>query len=197
MAGTGVLIVDHLDPPSLAALLTVRESRDVVLWHPGTRRDDVDEQSRGLLHRHAGLCACERIIRAAVPDAGDQALNRSVELFAAAVAAVTHGCTRLVWPIDSGGDPEIMLRELDRANLCSALLDAGGERNRVEIDLPVVDLEDWQIVDLIEEGGATMADCLSCGEGGREACNACRSCQRWRAACERADAEWPWAGAAV
>ena len=197
MAGSRVLFVDYADPPSLAGLLTLRDGVEVVLWHPAKAKQSSPGPVERIIQRHAAIVSASRCLRASVPGTGDPVINRSVELFAAAIAAIRNECRGLVWPISSDGDTSAMMREVDRANLVVSLIDIGADQSRLQFDLPVVDLEDQQIVDLIEEGGSGMIDCWPCEARRSDPCNACTQCSRWRAACKTADVAWPWGSRGV
>jgi len=193
MPGTSVLIIDHGDPPSLASILTARDARSITIWHPTRASDHQSDAFSNIARRHAAIYADGQCLRARVPVSGNLDLDRSVLIFAAATTAVTRGCSRLISPVSAAGEIDRMLLEVDRANLAAALIDLGGDGSGLQIDLPVVDLDDWQIVDLIVEGGGALHDAWPCSQASSiEPCSACPSCRRWRAACERLELDWPW-----
>jgi len=72
-------------------------------------------------------------------------------------------------------------------------------RNRqgaaIVIDLPLVDLDDEQVLDLADDGGAPPRAFWPCESGRAEPCGSCRDCVRWRRAHDGLGLPWPWAGA--
>jgi 7-cyano-7-deazaguanine synthase in queuosine biosynthesis len=77
-----------------------------------------------------------------------------------------------------------------------AELEAGAELGSITIDLPVMDLDDRQIIDLAQDGGAPSDAFWPCERGAETPCGTCDECRRWRSAFEATRVLWPWAAVA-
>ncbi|MBX3407227.1 MAG: 7-cyano-7-deazaguanine synthase [Phycisphaeraceae bacterium] len=129
----------------------------------------------------------------------------SAALLRAAEIGAARGLSRIVWPVHLGGGTSsaAMTTAADRAAQVSqlALLDlprAGGPRT-LEIETPLLDLSDAQVLELaldldvplprlrdavsgLEAAGGSCWWCEGTSAGKASMCGACPSCERWRAA---------------
>jgi hypothetical protein len=194
---------------SLVSLMLEAKPQQVVLLHfresdpaAGPREAAVDE--------HGAAFEVSRVEVDQLPDleargpsspdetATDQVregLGQAWTLLRAAAKARRLRCGRIVWPCHVGPDAEVVGRLVERANLVTALAGgsgpdgAGGE---LVIDLPVVDLDDEQLVDLAEDGGAPLQAFWPCDGNAKRPCEVCPGCRRWRDAFDAAGVAWPW-----
>jgi 7-cyano-7-deazaguanine synthase in queuosine biosynthesis len=116
----------------------------------------------------------------------------------ATIVARQEGCQRIVWPIQVGPDPERMGIYVEITASLTEIADLeGGAAGSISIDLPLLDLDDRQVVDLSDDCGASMDGFWPCEAGGSEPCGECPTCRRWRHAFESAAVPWPWMAATV
>lgn len=128
--------------------------------------------------------------------------EQSVLLLAACHEALSHGISRVVWPIHIGdidglGGPDqpppldLIADACDRAMLASQLasVDAGRASMGVTIELPYVDFTDKQMLELALDLGVPMSAGWWCDRAAattpREAqqpCGQCKPCSRWQRA---------------
>jgi hypothetical protein len=101
----------------------------------------------------------------------------------AAIIARHHGCDKIIWPVQVGPDAARVSELVDRATAVAELAEPGeggndgrpaaspagaaisGGRSLI-IDLPLVDLDDEQVVDLADDGGAPMTAFWPCETAG-------------------------------
>lgn len=218
MSERSILLIDHGDLPSLAALSLQGESASLVLWHPaGTISEDGSNERRNVVEQHRRLFNVTESLTAqtgehALAAGGGTAavaLATSRLLLDAMLAAMEHGCSRVIWPVHVGWDPDRIAAAADRADALMTLGVTSAESpeakpaNSAEsaertsqatdnvpvIELPVVDFSDAQLVDVIEDTG-TPRDAFHPGKPGS------REFARWRRAFEQAGSPWPWSSAA-
>ncbi|MBC7772111.1 MAG: 7-cyano-7-deazaguanine synthase [Pyrinomonadaceae bacterium] len=127
---------------------------------------------------------------------GRQGYEQSVVLLAACRAAIQQGLSRVVWPINLGGDAaqdtgapsgkalHHIADACDRAMLAGQLanIDAGRSSQGVVIELPYVDFSDAQVMELAIDMGVPLSACWWCDGDGAAACGTCGQCVRWQRA---------------
>lgn len=195
------LVIDRGDLPSLALLAIQPDAAGVMLWH-APEQDAAQPMRLSMVRRHAEAFLASRLLvldHEIVPPApGRRELYEANLLIQAANAAVSMGCSRVLWPrqIGNGADHRAIADALERAATISLLTASSGFSNTlsraVGIDMPLIDLNDVQLVDLAEDAGAPMNAWWPCDGVSHEPCEACHQCQRWREAFESAGVEWPW-----
>ncbi len=192
------LLVHLGDPPSLAAAATVRDPSAVLPWHPVLHGPADAARRRAVRRTAAGLGMATPIFdEAAVPEGarwapGDPLLEIAV-LSRAAVVAGLHGCSSILWPIQRGQISRDVTESIERAESLLDAMAVGAEPARVPaIELPVVDLDDDQVLDLIEGGGLPPAGAWPCERADEAACGTCGSCRRWERAARAIGLDWPW-----
>ncbi len=204
------LLLDRGDAPSLAAALLQTDPSNLILWHV-RGRDAAAARREAMVVRQAELFAARDLLvvgpwdaTADAPGSDDEpALREAMEMLQAALAARRAGCARIVWPAQLGrlGDPvaDAVDRATALADLVAVSPPAGAGRRRcdIAIDLPVVDLDDDQIVDILDDAGAPPDLFWPCDLGGGEPCGACAGCERWKAAFAVRGVPGPWDAASV
>ena len=197
MAGSGTLLIDDGDLPSLVVAALVGRPAGLVLYHP-RGSDPAAARRESAARWHAEALGVERIIVEPSAAAGD--LAESCLLMRAAALGLASGCNRVAWPRQVGPDPLLVTQAAERAGLIGALVQVGcdpGAGERLIVDLPVVDLADSQLADLADELGAPLKAFWPCDLGGDRPCARCAGCRRWSAAFRDAGIPWPWAESAV
>jgi len=202
--GGSVLLIDRGDLPALAALVTQPDPGRVLIWHP--REGDVAaDRRRAAALAHAGIIGREAIIEAEL-DAVDEppvdtgvgeildGLGEGLMLVRAAAAAISRGCGMVVWPAQVGPDSGRITAAVERATLVGELAGIGGA-GTLTIDVPLIDLDDRQVLDLADDGGAPLTAFWPCDRGGPEPCRGCLGCSRWQEAFAEAGMPWPWEAA--
>ncbi|HRP61808.1 MAG TPA: 7-cyano-7-deazaguanine synthase [Phycisphaerales bacterium] len=195
------LVIDRGDLSSLALLAIQPDAAGVVLWH-APEHDAAQPMRLSMVRRHAELFSASRLIvleHAIVLPAPDRReLFEANMLIQAANAAVSLGCSRVLWPrqMGNGADHRAIADALERTATISLLTASSGASNTLNraigIDLPLIDVNDVQLVDLAEDAGAPMTAWWPCDGASHEPCEACHQCQRWRDAFASAGIEWPW-----
>jgi len=199
MAARPILVIDTADLPSLLCVIMQVERADVVLWHP---RGDDPAAARRLetVRQHAAVLGAGEVV--ATPVAQFRHLTPEIAaeppeaqmLLAAAWSARRRNSHRIVWPKCVGPEfraaaqaVEMMLdveRWLDGmmsapANQRNAINHSPSEGiQSLEIEMPVLDLTDSQLVDLAVRMDAPML-LWPCVEAGPMACGRCQGCRRW------------------
>ncbi|MBT8484398.1 MAG: hypothetical protein HKO59_13865 [Phycisphaerales bacterium] len=195
------LVIDAGDLPSLVAALLQPDPARVVLWHPRATGPAAAAQA-ACARSHRGLLDDAPLFEteAWIPPSGcapTRALERGLTLTQAACVGVPLGVERIVWPIQVGPHVGAVSAAVDQATLATELIEAGegGERRgRLMIDVPFVDLDETQILDLADDAGAPPAY-WPCRLGEPEPCGGCEECGRWLAAHDRLGLPWPWSRA--
>jgi hypothetical protein len=200
-----ILVIDRGDLPSLAATSLFNDPEQLILWHV-RETDAAAEARRRIVQTKARVLGVRRLLMAEPLTVGLPELAAPVELYQAAMllqaAAIARQleCARIVWPRQIGPDFERMAEIVDRASLVSELAGIGRTAARGApgdpadaIDLPLVDLTDEHLVDLIDEAGAPFELFWPCERTVEAPCGECGGCQRWSGAFEAMGLPWPWA----
>lgn len=202
-----VLLIDRGDLPSLVAAALEPDGSRLVLWHP-VEPDPAEPRRLAAVREHGEAFGTRSLVISALPDLGvpemapPPALYQAHMLLSAAVAAMQLDCSRVIWPVQVGPAfeqvGELMNRAHAVANLTTNLTASGPRGPRVAIDLPLVDLSDRQLIDLLQDSGAPTASFWPCHQGQNEPCHACHGCKRWQTAFSTAGTvPWPWERLAV
>jgi hypothetical protein len=213
MPGSGALLVDRGDLPSLVAVTLEARPQHLVLYHaqesdpPAARRAAKTRRARTPADRrraaaeeHGAAFDVRQVLieplPALDPAEGAGGLEQAWLLLRAAAAARRLAHTRIIWPHQVGPDAGEVGLAVERASLVSALVEIAGAPTtggtELVIDLPLVELTDAQLVDLAEDAGAPMHAFWPCAGAGDQPCEACPGCRRWRAAFAEAGVGWPW-----
>ncbi|MCA9291837.1 MAG: 7-cyano-7-deazaguanine synthase [Phycisphaerales bacterium] len=197
----GVLLICRGDVPALAALAIEADPARVVLWHPqesgtrGERRAAAAAQLGRAYGVREGLALAAPVLglpsRPTPGGVGVPAL-----LVQATVIAMQTGCDRIVWPIACGTAFDAVATAFDQANLAATLVESDPNQRRRAFDLPVADLSDEQIADLVDDAGAPVTAAWPCDHAGTDPCGSCSECVRWHAAFRSRGRLWPWRTAA-
>jgi len=196
MTAEPVLLIHHVDLPSLAAAGLERAPERLVLWGPG--KDAPDQGTRrSIVERQAAVLGAAGVIEAPLNDDrnGPEGFRIARMLLEAASSAIHLGARRVVWPVSAGGDLDAMARAIERAGAVHSLLNTQDGDPELLIDLPVVDLHDEQLVCIADDSGLPLDHFQPCEADSAEPCGGCRGCRRWRQAFDEADVPWPWAAA--
>jgi hypothetical protein len=207
------ILIDLGDMPSLAAAVTQVDPVGLVLWHPGGR-EPAGPRRLAMAQRHVELLEPMEflvsdphpapVVRAVLadPDAGDELLEHAIILTQTARLARRLGCSRIVWPVQVGLEPDRVCQFVDCATTVVDLIDLasqsgaeGRAAGTIVIETPLIDLDDDQILDLADDAGAPLGLFWPCEEGTGEPCGLCPGCHRWQQAFTRAGIPWPWAWA--
>jgi 7-cyano-7-deazaguanine synthase in queuosine biosynthesis len=186
------LLVDFGDLASLAALAMEADRAAVLIRPAAAAAED-----------HAGSFAAEVLAAphfATVTAVPDRPLRDAMLLLDALNQAIALGCPRIIWPRQVGADLNRMANEMARVQHVTALAQLGSPRRVPVIELPVLDLDDAQLVDLCEDMGAPLnlfRPCDAERSTASEPCGECDGCRRWRNAFDEAHVPWPWALAAA
>ena len=151
------LFIDDGGLPALAALFLLREPTDTALWHPA-RSDVAAPRRRVVVEEHARMITQGALHQAEpLPESGlaEPSLTDPLMLLRAASAAVRLGCARVLWPLQLGPDPDSTGRAAEQATIVTELLELEG--HALLIELPLLELDDQQIVDLVDDTGAPLA----------------------------------------
>ncbi|MDY7110548.1 MAG: 7-cyano-7-deazaguanine synthase [Planctomycetota bacterium] len=197
-----MLLIDRGDLPSLVAAVIQPDPARLLLWQL-REGDEAAARRAAVVAEHADFLGAVRPVvsepwSAEVGRASDaEGLWQALMLLQAAIIARHHGCGKIIWPVQVGPDAPRVSELVDRAAGVAELTEAGGgasaeRRNAVVIDLPLVDLEDEQIVDLADDAGAPATAFWPCEAGGDEPCGACGGCDRWMRAYRECGLPWPW-----
>jgi hypothetical protein len=199
-----VLLIDRGDLPALAAAVIQPDPSRLVLWHR-QGSDAASAQRAAAVETHAEMLGVADLIvsegwdrRGVAGGAVDRGLEQSLLLLQAALVARETGCGSIIWPVQVGPDAARVGAAVDRAATMVdlALIDAAGPAERpadLVIDLPLVDLDEVQVVDLVDDAGAPLVAFWPCEHGGAEPCGSgCGGCDRWRRAFADLGLPWPW-----
>lgn len=205
-----ILIIDRGDLPSLAACMLYPDPGRMILWHV-QETDAAARQRFRVCEAKAETLAARRLIASRPLDVGLPDLPPPSDLYQAALllqaAAMARQlrCARIIWSKQVGPDFERMGEIVDRANLVADLAGyadspsggGGAGRGGILIDLPLVDLTDEHLVDLIDESGGPRELFWPCEAGNDAPCGACGGCVRWHGAFDAMGLPWPWTMAAT
>ncbi|MCZ6835779.1 MAG: 7-cyano-7-deazaguanine synthase [Planctomycetota bacterium] len=195
-----ILVLDRGDLSSLCATLLDPNPERLILWHV-RETDSAANRRLQACQAKAKAMGVKRLITSEPLELGLKGMTPPAELYQAMVliqgAAIARQlkCDRIIWPRQVGPDFERMGELVDRASQIADLASGGKEDKKIVIDLPLVDLTDEYMVDLIEEAAGPLELFWPCDEGGAAPCGECRSCQRWQGAFEAMGVAWPWVGA--
>lgn len=187
-----ILLIDRGDLPSLTAAIIQPDPARLILWHL-READEAAARRAAIVKDHADfLGAADLIISDAwqgdVGRASDvEGLWQALLLVQAAIIARHRGCDKIIWPIQVGPDAARVSELVDRATAVAELAESGtgaigqvatsgtsgtlgtsgtsGGRAMV-IDLPLVDLDDEQVVDLADDAGAPLRAFWPCETAG-------------------------------
>jgi hypothetical protein len=219
---SSILLIDRGDLPSLVAAVIQPDPTRLLLWHL-RETDDAAARRRAVVEEHAAFLGAADLV-VCEPWTGDvgrasdaEGLWQALALIQAAIIARHRGCEKIIWPVQVGPDAvrvgELVDRaagvaELAEAGRGSRIGDADGAARGLVIDLPLVDLDDEQIVDLADDAGAPPTAFWPCetggpasdvpgsgrraSSGGGEPCGACGGCDRWMRAFRECGLPWPW-----
>lgn len=194
----GTLLVHLGDPPSLAAAATVRDPATIVPWHPVTGSPAAEGRREAVRRTAAGLGTRRPLLDAAALPAGpagraDEGLAEVALLARAAVVAVAHGCTAVLWTVQRGQLARDVMESVERAEaLIDALAVGAAPAGVPAIELPVVDLDDDQVLDLVDTAGLPWEGAWPCDREDERPCGECRQCRRWARAARALGLDWPW-----
>jgi hypothetical protein len=197
-----VLVVDRGDMPSLTACAIQADPSRCVLWHL-VEPDLAAPRRCEAVEAHAEAWGIQNVVTSKPGDFGIPGMAPPPDLLLSSILlnAVTVarqvGCRKIVWPHQVGPRGTEVAIAVDRANTVAALADLGGEAATVAIELPLVDLDDQQLVELVEETGAPLRAFWPCLGGDPRPCRKCTECQRWQEAFEALRQPWPWDAAPV
>lgn len=201
------LLIDLADLPSLACAATLASRERAAAWHPEGWSLPADDHLALVLLHERQFTLRETIVRQSLaaparpddrfPELAD-GLDLAPMLIAACRDARRIGCSRVVAPLYAAGDLDRATSLIELATTVIDLVDqsedllgeAGLPPGSLAIDLPVVDLDDVELVDLAEDAGAPMASFHPAGPvpalGGAQMA-------RWRRAFEARRLAWPFA----
>lgn len=192
------LLIHLGDPPSLAAAATVRDPAGLLLWHPVLGGHAAEARRRAVRRTAASLGTRPAVLdEAALPDGavwapGDPLLEVAL-LARAAVMAGLHGCSAVLWPVQRGQIARDVTEAVERAESLLDTLAVGAEGGRVPaIELPVVDLDDDQVLDLIDAAGMPFHGSWPCERASEATCGECPSCRRWSRVARAMGLRGPW-----
>jgi hypothetical protein len=195
------LLIDRADVPSIAALALEVDHADIILWHrPG--RTEADARRSVRVKQHADLFGVAQLVEAPVRSGIDTDVDRSELLIHASdlvetvTIALQHGADRIIWTAHAGPHPEPVGHLATIAHEVAGWVEWVNHRG-IAIDLPIVELTDRQLLELIDDAGIPIALAWPCERGGEEPCTICQSCRRWLIACDDLGLGWPWAKAPV
>jgi hypothetical protein len=192
------LLIDEGDLPSLAACAVAADPQHLTVWHRAGD-DPAAGRRRAAAAAHAQAWSVAQLVVGPAGDPGapelacPERLLTTARLVQASIAACQLGCRRVIWPIACGHDPDAVVEAVDRAHTVAALIGPDAGREPVEIDLPLLDLTDVQVLEVADDAGAPLQAFWPCVEGSPEPCTRCEPCRRWRRAFEASGLPWPWA----
>ena len=202
MSDSPVLLVASADLPTLAAASLEPDPGRLILWHPA-RGDDADERQQEVLRDLGIALNATRVVGMRLNDFGFRdcepppaPLLEAHMLLAAVIAARQFGARRLVWPVQAAAGIDELADAIDRIHAAVALarIGAGDEPAAdLAIDLPIVDLDDRELVEVTTDAGAPMQLFWPCEAAGPAPCGGCPGCERWIAAFHAAGTPWPFA----
>ena len=189
MSSIGVLLIDEGDLPSLVGLALERDPERVVLWH-ARGSGDAAQRRLAAVQEHAKAFSVQRVIVAEGPAAlpgesssAAEALDQSVRLLSGAATAIRLNCPKIMWPVQIGSNSARICQTVQRANLVVALAEIGAQKNSLMIDVPLIDLDETQIVDLAVDQGVLGVAFWPCEMGTQDMpCGVCAGCRRWSCA---------------
>ncbi len=190
------LLIDRGDLPSLAACSLQSEAEPFVLWHP-IEPDAAAPPREIAVREHAEIWRVGPPLIGRFGPLGVPGMAPPTELFQAQLllqamtAAIQIGCARMVWPIQAGPDPHAVVATIERAHRIASLARIGEARG-LDLDLPLVDLTDLQVLEIADDAGAPLGACWPCEESVPTPCGACTGCGRWRRAFRQLHLPWPW-----
>lgn len=100
--------------------------------------------------------------------------------------AMQHGATALYAGHRVGMNAEALARVTEHAQVWGELAQVTCDRPDLEILLPLLELEPWQVIDLAAQVDAPLGLTWSCSAAGADACGSCGGCVERAAAFQRA-----------
>jgi hypothetical protein len=213
MTRVSTLIIDFGDLPSLTAASIQPHHDKVIVWHERGRGPSAAGRLAAVEH-HAEALNVERLIVSealvlGLPELpGAPELAQSHGLLHAMIVARQLKCPKVIWPILTGPDHVRMGEVVNRAAAVAGLDEIrlvddqkspkAGQRGdspvgpQTVIDLPVVDLTDAQLVEVLEDSGGPLGGFWPCERGPNKPCGRCSECNRWLRAFDEAEVAWPW-----
>lgn len=199
------LLIDDGGIAAIAAALARPDPSRLLLWHrlgAGRAPGDLAQRRSTMVEAHArrtGAGVCIAASRWSSELSGtegtvlDPALEVAGVLFEAVCAARARGLNHVIWPVRAGPDPDHICTAVDMATGVGDLVAAAlGWSDPVEIELPLVDLDMTQVVDLADDVGVPDGLFWPCEHGGETPCGGCTSCVQLRRALERQGLEAMW-----
>ncbi len=98
-------------------------------------------------------------------------------LLAALAQARLVGADRVVWPVTCEGDAQAIARVTEQTLLCNQLADLEGP-NAPQVDAPLAEYTDRQVIELGAQLGVSWYLAWSCAKGGERGCGECIGCRR-------------------
>jgi hypothetical protein len=166
-----ILVIADGGIAAMTATLMARPA-PVIFWTPplGARLIDCDTGRLAAAHVEAARAEAEALGArgfvtsgsCAWPGSGGEIPDAAM-LLLACEAAARAGCSRVVWPVVHGGDPDRIYEAEETASLVARLFPLaarGGSRGESPaIELPFVDLSPEQVVDLARDAQVPMDMC--------------------------------------
>lgn len=189
------LIIDLGDLPGLVAAAISERPDLTVLYHPRVAGSNAVERAT-VVAAHAERFGCDGLIvdelesiLDALPDANrsEDLAELGIMLLQAARAARRTGCRVIVWPVHVGEDVGSAARLLERALTLGDLLNPTADPQGLSIQTPLLDLADWQVLDLAIRLDVPLRLARFCERSPANPCAACPSCRRWFNAARRLD----------
>lgn len=196
-----ILLISRGDLPSLTAAVIQGDFSRLILWH--VLEPDVAARRRREAVRACGeVLGVKRVVESEAPVLGmpgmapPGGLYQSHLLLHAIITARQLHCAKIVWPIAVGPDPGQVGEAVERAGLAVAAAElpsaAGGA---AMIDLPLVDLTDEKLVELVDDCGGPAGAFWPCEGDAERPCGQCPECRRWEGAFGAVGIRWPWVAA--
>jgi len=203
------LIIDTGDLPSLTAIAIQDRPERCALWHP-VLTDEAAPRRAHTVAEHAAIYAIDDVIEFPIaslyenpeqltinnPANPEEQLNTtlwSILLLAAGWSASQHHCSKIVWPINLGhADFQQQALATELQGIAGHTFDLSDQLAGIAIDMPFIDLEDWQLIDLAARTEAPLRACWWCRHDAAEPCTGCNACRRWHNAFKQANIESPW-----
>lgn len=177
--------------------MTEMKPEKLILWH-FLEPDLAGLKRRQVCEAHVDQLGARRLI---VIEPGAMGLSdmpppegmfQALMLLQAAATARQLNCSKIIWPRQVGPEFEQMGIEIDRADAVMSIAAADPESGPLAIELPLIDLSDQQVTEIVEEAGGAMDLFWPCEGGQERPCETCAECLRWHKAFEAARSQWPW-----
>lgn len=195
MAQPDRLIIDRGDLASLVAVCRESDPTRVLLWHPTIEKPSPRARMATL---HAETLGAT-LVTTHLSQVGDAEAGRSatsirwLELVQAVIVARQHGIRRILDSVQIGRDVDRLGRLAEEAAILGDLSGLEPGADPVDIDLPLFDLSDAQLVELAMDLGVPFRQFWPCDEAESTPCGHCGGCTRWQSALRAPGVTWPWA----